>query len=105
MAAAMEMPATMEILHSIGIWVCDTATSNHFAKSKDGSYNFRKSEGVSQGMTGGCVEVLMLMDVTVTNKTKEGVEGATFKMTDVSFNAAYNFNLLSVSRCLVGGGL
>ena len=35
--------------------------------------------------------------------TKEGVEGDTFKMTDVSYNASYNFNLFSVSRCLVGG--
>lgn len=103
MTAAMEVPATMEILRSYDVWVCDTAASNHFAKSKDGSYNCRKTDGVSQGMTGGHVEVLMLMDFTVTNYTKEGVEGATFKMTEVSFNATYNFNLFSVSRCLVGG--
>ena len=104
MAAAMEMPATMEILCSNDVWVCNTAaSSNHFAKSKDGSYNCRKTDGVSQEMTRGHVEVLLLMDVTVTAYTKEGVEGATFKMTDVSFNAAYNFNLFSVSRCLVGG--
>jgi hypothetical protein len=54
-------------------------------------------------MTGGHIEVSMLMDSTVTNYTKEGVEGATFKMTNVSFNATYDFNLFSVFRCLVGG--
>ena len=32
MAAAMEMPATMEILCSNDEWVCDTAASNHFCK-------------------------------------------------------------------------
>ena len=65
MAAAMEMPATMEILRSNDVWVCDTAASNHFAKSKDGAYNSRKTDGVSQGMTGDHVEVSMLMDFTV----------------------------------------
>ena len=103
MAIGMEMPATMEILRSNDVWVCDTAASNHFAKSKDGSYNSRKTDGVSQGMTGGHVEVSLLMDFTVTHYTKEGVEGDTFKMTDVSYNASYNFNLFSVSRCLVNG--
>ena len=103
MATAMEMPATMEILHSNDVWVCDTAASNHFTKSKDGAYNSRKTNGVSQGMTGGHVEVSLLMDFTVTHYTKDGVEGNTFKMTDVSYNASYNFNLFSVSRCLVNG--
>ena len=93
----------MEILRSNDVWVCDTAASNHFAKSKDGAYNSRKTDGVSQGMTGGHVEVSLLMDFTVTHYTKEGVEGDTFKMTDVSYNASYNFNLFSVSRCLVNG--
>ena len=55
MAAAMEMPATMEILCSNDVWVCDTAASNHFAKSKDGAHNSRKTNGVSQGMIGGHV--------------------------------------------------
>eukprot|EP00804_Cyclotella_cryptica_P028830 CCRYP_019720-RA/>CCRYP_019720-RA protein AED:0.58 eAED:0.63 QI:0/0/0/0.5/1/1/4/0/888 len=54
-------------------------------------------------MTGGQVGVSKLMDFTVTNYKKNGKEGATFKMTDVSYNAQYNFNLFSVSRCLVGG--
>ena len=54
-------------------------------------------------MTGGHVEVSMLMDFMVTHCTKEGVEGSTFKMTDVSYNASYNFNLFSLSRCLVNG--
>ena len=101
MAAAMEMPATMEILCRNDVGVCDTAVSNHFAKTKDGTYNSHKTDGVSQGMTGGHVEVSLLMDFTVTHYTKEGVEGDTFKMTDVSYNASYNFNLFSVSRCLV----
>ena len=43
------------------------------------------------------------MAFTVTHYTKEGVEGNTFKMTNVSFNASYNFNLFSVSICLVNG--
>eukprot|EP00804_Cyclotella_cryptica_P006706 CCRYP_008640-RA/>CCRYP_008640-RA protein AED:0.60 eAED:-0.00 QI:0/0/0/0.2/1/1/5/0/1261 len=77
--------------------------SNHFAKSQDGAYNCRETDIVSQGMTGGQVGVSKLMDFTVTNYTKNGKEGATFKMTDVSYNAQYNFNLFSVSRCLVGG--
>ncbi len=103
MAIGMEMSAPMEILHSNDIWVCNTAASNHFAKSKDGLYNCCKTGIMSQGMTGGHVEISMLMDFTVTNYMKEGVEGATFKMTNVSFNASYNFNLFSVPRCLVGG--
>ncbi len=98
----MEMLATLEILCSNDVWVCDTAASNHFAKGKMGSYNCCKTDIVSQGMTGGHVEVSMLMDFTVTNYTKEGVEGADFKMTNVSFNAPYNFNLFSVSRCFIG---
>ncbi len=89
----MEIPATMEILHSTNVWVCNTAASNHFSKSLNGAYNCRKTDGVSQGMTGGHVEVSLLMDFSVTHYTKEGVEGNTFKMTDVSFNPAYNFNL------------
>ena len=36
MAASMEMPATMEILRSNDVWVCDTAVSNHFSKSQEG---------------------------------------------------------------------
>ena len=60
MAAAIEMPGTMEILHSNDMWVCNTTASNHFAKSKDGAYNSRKTGGVSQGMTGGRVEVSLL---------------------------------------------
>lgn len=39
MAVTMELPATMEILCSTDIWVCDTAASNHFSMSKDGAYN------------------------------------------------------------------
>jgi len=39
----------------------------------------------------------------VTHYTKEGVEGDTSKMTNVSYNASYNFNLFSVARCLVNG--
>ncbi len=60
MAAAMEMPATMEILRRNDMWVCDTAASNHFAKSKDGAYNSHKTDGVSRSMTGGHVEVSLL---------------------------------------------
>ena len=54
-------------------------------------------------MTGGHFEVSLLMDFTVTHYTKKGVEGDTFKMTNVSNNASYNFNLFSLSRCLVNG--
>jgi hypothetical protein len=36
MAAAMEMPATMEILCSNDVWVCDTTASYHFVKSEMG---------------------------------------------------------------------
>ena len=79
MAAAMEMPATMEILCNNDLWVCDTAASNHFAKSKDGVYNSHKTGRVSQGMTGGHVEVSVLVDFTVAHYTKEGLEGDTFK--------------------------
>jgi hypothetical protein len=39
MAVAMEMPVTTDLLKEDGIWVCDTAASNHFAKSKDTAYN------------------------------------------------------------------
>jgi hypothetical protein len=82
---------------------CDTAPNNHFAKSKDGAFNSRKTDGVSQGMTGGRVELSLLIDFMVMHYTKEGVEGDTFKMTDVSYNACYNFNLFSVFRCLMNG--
>jgi hypothetical protein len=34
-AAAMEVPATMEILGCSDVWICKTAASN-LAKSKDG---------------------------------------------------------------------
>ena len=91
MVMGMEMPANMEILHRNDIWVCDAAASNHVAKSKDGSYNYCKTDIVSQGMIGGHVEVSMLMDFTVTNYTKAGMEGATFKMT-----GQFQCNLFSV---------
>ena len=91
MAAAMEIPANMEILHSTNVWVYDTAASNHFSKIQNGAYNRCNTDEVSQGMTGSHVEVLLLMDFLVTHYTKEGEEGNTFKMTDVSI----------VSRCLV----
>ncbi len=71
MAAAIEMPATMEIMHSKDVWVCNTAASNHFAKSKDGAYNCCKTDGITQGMTGGHVEVSMLVGFTVTHCTKQ----------------------------------
>lgn len=71
MAAAMKMPATMEI-HSKDIWVCKTTESNHFMKRKDGAYSVT-------GNTGGNIDVSHLMDFTVTHHTKEGVEGNTFK--------------------------
>ena len=85
------------------MWACNTTASNYFAKSKDGTYNSRKTDGISQRMTGGHFEVSLLMDFTVTHYTKKGVEGDTFKMTNVSNNASYNFNLFSLSRCLVNG--
>lgn len=56
MATATEMPATMEIVCSNLVRVCNTAESDHFAKSKDGLYNCRKTDDVSQGMTGDHVE-------------------------------------------------
>ena len=37
MADAMKMPATMENLWSNDAWVCDTASNNHFTKSKNGA--------------------------------------------------------------------
>jgi hypothetical protein len=91
----------MEILHSNGVWVCDTAANIHFAKIKASAYNCCKTDRVSKGMTGVYVEVSLLMDFTVTHYTKEGIEGNTFKMTEVSYNASYSFNLFSVSRCLM----
>ena len=78
MAAAMEMPGTMEILCNNDIWVCNTAASNHFAKS-DGAYNSRKTDGVSQGMTGGHVEVSLLIDFTVTHYTRKEWKGIPLK--------------------------
>ena len=59
MAAAMEMPATMEILCNNDLWVCDTAASKHFARARM-VYITAARLAESQGMTGGHVEVLYL---------------------------------------------
>ena len=99
----MEMPATIELLKNDDVWVCDTAASNHFCKSKHDSINNRESKVMSQGMTGEGVKSSVLMDFMMTHYSKTGEEGETFKLTDVSYNPKYNFNLFSAARCLMQG--
>jgi hypothetical protein len=77
------IPATIAILHNYDVWVCDTTNE------------------VFQDMTSGHIEISPLMDVTMTHDTKEGVEGDTFKITNVRCNGSYNCNLFRVSRCRV----
>ena len=44
-------------------------------------------------MTSGHVEVSLLMDFMMMHYSKEGLEGNTFTMTDVSYNVLYIFIL------------
>eukprot|EP00956_Cyclotella_meneghiniana_P009199 scaffold12643_cov136-Cyclotella_meneghiniana.AAC.2 len=100
----MEIPATMELLKSNEIWVCDSGASNHFTKSKTGGVNFRSDSGkVSQGMTGAAVKNAV-MDLKLTQYSKVGViRGETFKLTDVSYSKSFQYNLFSPARLLVKG--
>jgi hypothetical protein len=98
MASELEAPAALDLLHDDDIWVSYTAASNHFAKSKVGSFDLRKTDTVSQGMTGNGIEVSCTTQYSKTGHIKES-----FKPTNVSYNAKFNFNLFSVSRCLING--
>ena len=103
MASEMEMPATLGLLRSDDIWVCDTAASNHFCKNDDAAINVRDTNVRSQGMTGEEVTSSSLMDFMMTHFSKTGEQGETFKLTDVSYNPKHNFNLFNVARCLTQG--
>ena len=100
---AMEMPASVELLKHDDIWVCDTAASNHFVKSNHGAVNVKSNNVKSQGMTGESVNSNQVMDFVMTQYSKSGAQGGRFRITDVSFNPKFNFNLFSAARCLNQG--
>jgi hypothetical protein len=58
---------------------------------------------MSLGMTGEGTVSSTTMDFVVTQYSKSGVENATFKLTDVSYNKKFNYNLFSAARCLKNG--
>ena len=99
----MEIPASIDLLKHNDVWVCDTAASNHFVRSSAGAVNIRKADTVSQGMTGSGVSANKMMDFVMTQYSKSGAEGVTFRLTDVSHNEKFNFNLFSAARCLKNG--
>lgn len=100
---AMEIPASVELLKHDDIWVCDTAASNHFVKSMHGAVNVKKHQVNSQGMTGESVSSNQVMDFVMTQYSKTGAQGGRFRITGVSFNPKFNFNLFSAARCLSQG--
>jgi len=63
----------LDVLHDDDIWISDTAASNHFAKSKVGAFNMRKTDTVSQGMTGNGIEASCMMDFNMTQSPKQGI--------------------------------
>jgi hypothetical protein len=99
----MEIPASVELLKHDDIWVCDTAASNHFVKSMHGAVNVKKHQVNSQGMTGESVSSNQVMDFVMTQYSKTGAQGGRFRITGVSFNPKFNFNLFSAARCLSQG--
>ena len=62
MAAELEIPTSLYVLHDYDIWVSDAAAGNHFAKSKQGANNGHKSNNIPQGMTGKGGEASYMMD-------------------------------------------
>jgi hypothetical protein len=54
-------------------------------------------------MTGESVSSNQVMDFVMTQYSKTGAQGGRFRITDVSFNPKFNFNLFSAARCLSQG--
>ena len=73
MAVTTEMPATTTSSRVI-IYQYVTQLQAIFFKCKNGVYNCCKTDVKSHGMTGGRVEISLLMGFALTHCTKEGVK-------------------------------
>ena len=99
----LAIPANFELLHDHEIWIADTGASNHSTNSKTGCTNEKATKSTSLGATGEAFPVESEVDIPSTVSDRYGNALSRVKMTEVGYNPKGNFNLFSVSRCLMEG--
>ena len=99
-AAELEMPVSFDLLYADDIWIGDTGASCHSSKSKRGASNERSSGSASLGHAGEAVKATSTFDLKGRFVRKDGGLGMKATLTECSYNASHNFNLISLPRLL-----
>ena len=95
--------ASFELLWNHVIWIADTWAYNHGTNSNTGCTNEKATESTSLGATGEDfpVDYEVYIPSTVCNRYSD--EWSKVKMTKIGYKSQGNFNIFSVSRCLMEG--
>ena len=99
----LAIPASFEVLRDHEIWIADTGAYNHGTNSKTGYTNKKATESTLVGATGEAFLVDSEVDIPSTVCDRYGNELSKVKITEVGYNPQGNFNLFSVSICLMEG--
>ena len=101
--AKLEMGVSFDMLKDDEIWICDTGASSHSTNCITGASNQRDSGSASIGHAGQAVRATKTIDLSGTFVKKDGSRGLKATLTEVSYCADHNFNLLSLTRLLCQG--
>lgn len=103
MLAKLELPATIELLSQLGIWICDTGASCHSTYSPVGATNIRNSGISTVGHVGQAVATTKTIDIPGRFVSRDGTRSMDGVLTEVGLNPKMNYNLMSLSRTLMKG--
>ena len=93
-AAELEMPVSFDLMYANDIWIGDTGASCHSSKSKQGASNKRSAGSASLGHAGEAVKATSTFDLKGRFVRKDGSLGMKATLTECSYNASHNFNLI-----------
>jgi hypothetical protein len=103
MLAKLELPATIELLSQLDIWICDTGASCHSTYSPVGAINIRNSGISTVGHIGQAVTTTKTIDIPSRFVSPDGTCSMSGTLTEVGLNPKMNYNLMSLSGMLMKG--
>jgi hypothetical protein len=93
MLAKLELPATIELLSQLDIWICDTGASCHSTYSPVGAINIRNSGISTVGHVGQAVATTKTIDIPGRFVSRDGTRSMSGVLTEVGLNPKMNYNL------------
>jgi hypothetical protein len=98
MALQGEKCDTLAILHQENMWISDTGASTLITWNNKGARNVCDSQMLSLGHTGEAIKINTVIDIPGVFMSTNKDTGRMVALQECSYNKAYNFNLLSMSR-------